>query len=110
MCSKQGKVRLSSMTFPHKILSKIFKSLTSNGVEAVVDDVVIDGTTAWPTDGFLTNNSAPLYLALNLGGEPLGVILGAEFYLQKKLHILTYFFKKYKNSAVVILKKNVCFI
>jgi len=34
------------MTFPYKILSKILKSLTSIGVEAVVDDVVIDGTTA----------------------------------------------------------------
>jgi len=77
----------------HKILSKIFKSLTSIGVEAVVDDVVIDGTTAWPMDGFLTNNSAPLYLALNLGGEPLGVTLGAEFYSKKKIIYFNTFFE-----------------
>lgn len=95
------------MTFPHKILSKILKSLTSIGVEVVVDDVVIDGTTACmtvPMDGFLTNNSAPLYLALNLGGEPLGVILGPEFYSQKKLYILIiYFFLEYNDKSIMIM-------
>jgi len=89
------------MTFPYKILSKILKNLTSIGVEAVVDDVVIDGTTAWLLDGFLTNNSAPLYLALNLGGEPLGVILGAEFCVHKKkrynLHINIFFAEVQKS-------------
>ena len=29
--------------------------------------------------GFFVNNSAPLYLALNLGGVPLEVTLGIEF-------------------------------
>lgn len=83
-------LQLSSI-FHYKILSKILKSLTSIGVEAVVDDVVIDGITTWSRDGFFTNNSAPLYLALNLGGEPLGVILGAEFCLHKNMVIV------YKN-------------
>lgn len=71
--------------FNYKILFKILKSLTFINAEAVVDDVVIDGITTWSIDGFFINNSAPLYLALNLGGEPLGVTLGAEFCLDKNM-------------------------
>lgn len=33
--------------------------------------------------GFLTNNSAPRYLALNLGGAPLGVDRDCEFFITK---------------------------
>lgn len=76
------------MSWKYSILFKILKSLTFISVETVVDDVVIDGITTWSGDGFFTNNSAPLYLALNLGGEPLGVILGAEFCLHKKYKFL----------------------